>query len=119
MNRVRFVDHNGTQILFLDFSSCEIDDALKAIREAKTVIETQAENSLRVLTDVTGARFNTELTDAMKEFAAHNKPYVKSSAVVGVTGLKKIVYDAILLFSRRHISTFNDLESAKAWLAQN
>jgi len=119
MNRVRFIDHNERQILYLDFSSCEVDQAFEVMKEAKNTVKNQAENSLRVLTDVTDAKFNTALTDAMKEFAAHNKPYVKASAVIGVTGIKKIIYDAILLFSKRHIATFNNAESAKAWLTQD
>jgi hypothetical protein len=55
----------------------------------------------------------------MKEFAAHNKPYVKASTVVGITGLKKIIYDAVLMFSKRNISTFDSIDPAKEWLAQN
>jgi len=119
MNRVRFIDHDGKQILLLDFSFCDVGQAFETMKEAKNIVKNQAENSLRVLTDVTDAKFDTKLTDAMKEFAAHNKPYVRASAVVGVTGLKKIIYDAILLFSKRHIATFNDADSAKAWLTQD
>jgi hypothetical protein len=46
-------------------------------------------------------------------------PYVKASAVAGITGLKKIIYDAVLMFSKRNISTFDSIDSAKEWLAQN
>lgn len=119
MGRVGFFDHNGMQILLLDFSSCEIDQSFQIIDEAKDIIRSQDENSLRVLTNVTDAAFDTKLTDAMKEFAAHNKPYVKASAVVGITGLKKIIYDAVLMFSKRKISTFDNIESAKSWLTQD
>ena len=119
MNRIRFINHNGKQLLFLDFSSCKADEALKTINEAKKVIKDQPENSLLVLTDVTDGAFNTKVTDAMKEFAAHNRPYVKASAVVGITGLKKIIYDAVLMFSKRNISTFDSIDSAKEWLAHN
>jgi hypothetical protein len=119
MDRIRFISHNGKQLLFLDFSSCKADEALKTISEAKKIIQDQPENSLLILTDVTDGRFNTLVTDAMKEFVAHNKPYVKASAVVGITGLKKIIYDAVLIFSKRNISTFDSVEAAKEWLSQN
>jgi hypothetical protein len=29
----------------------------------------------------------------MKQFSVHNKPYVKAAAVVGITGLKRIILE--------------------------
>jgi predicted RND superfamily exporter protein len=117
MGRINFIEQRGKRILFLDFSDCHIDEVLKTIEEARQVIKVQAENSLLTLSDVTDARFNTEVTRAMKELTEHNKPYVKAAAVVGITGMKKIIYDAITKLSKRNIATFDDLESAKDWLA--
>jgi dihydroxyacetone kinase DhaKLM complex PTS-EIIA-like component DhaM len=119
MDRVYFIEHKGKRILFLDFSDCYIEEALKVVDEAKQMIRGQPSNSLLTLTDVTGARFNTELTNAMKELASHNKPFVKAAAIVGITGMKKIIYDAVMRFSKRKISTFDDIGSAKDWLATN
>jgi len=56
--------------------------------------------------------------DAMKEFVIHNKPYVVASAVVGVTGLKQIIYNAVMKFSGRKLTAFDSLAEAKDWLAE-
>lgn len=117
--RVRFINHEGRDILFLDFSRCKADEVVKTIHHAKKIISSRPENSLLTLTDVTDARFNDEVGQNMKEFTAHNKPYVKASAVVGITGLKKIIFSAVVRFSQRNITAFDDIEEAKSWLVKN
>ncbi|MHB8883249.1 MAG: hypothetical protein ACYC69_17290 [Thermodesulfovibrionales bacterium] len=117
MKRVEFVGHRGRQILFLDFSNCSVPEILRTIKEAKAVISEQPEQSLLTLSDVTDAAFNETVRIAMKEFTLHNKPYVKAAAVVGVTGLKRIIFDGVLLFSKRKMSAFDGLDPAKDWLA--
>ena len=74
MERINFISHDGKDILFFNFAQCKAAEALKTIDEAKKVIRSMSENSLPVLTDVTDRTFNTEVSEAMKEFADHNKP---------------------------------------------
>jgi len=116
MERIQFVRHNGKEILLLDFSRCTAKDALVIIDEAAATIRTRPQQSLLTLADVTDMRFDNTLNQRMKEFTAHNKPYVKAAAVVGVTGLKKILFQAVMTFSKRKIHAFDDREAAKAWL---
>ncbi len=116
MNRVSYIYHQGRQILFLDFTDCSVDEALGIIQEAGPIIREQHENSVLTLTDVTGARYNQEVTQAMKEFAKGNKPFVKAGAVVGLDGMKKIIYNVIAKVSGRNLSTFDNIEEAKEWL---
>lgn len=117
--RVRFITHEGKDILFLNFSNCKADEVVTTIHHAKQIISSRPENSLLTLTDVTDARFNEEVGQSMKEFTAHNKPYVKASAVVGITGLKRIIFSAVVRFSQRNITAFDDIEEAKSWLVKN
>ncbi len=117
MERVRFIHHNGKEILFLDFSACKAGDVLLVIDKATPVIAARPEKSLCTLSDVTDARFDDSVTQRMKEFTAHNKPFVKAAAVVGITGLKKILFEAVMLFSKRKLHAFETVEQAKDWLA--
>lgn len=117
MERVRFIRHNHTEILFLDFSECKAAEVFPLIEKAKAVIASQAERSLLTLTDVTNMRFDDTLNQRMKEFTAHNKPFVKAAAVVGVTGIKKILFEAVMLFSKRKLHAFETIEQAKTWLS--
>ena len=118
MGKVRFIHHRGKPILFLDFSHCSTDEVFKTIDEAKQIIRTQPQKSVLTLTDVTNTKYNMETTQAMKELANGNKPYVKAGAVVGIDGLKKIIYEAVTRFSGRNIPVFDDVEKAKDWLVE-
>jgi hypothetical protein len=117
--RVKFIRHQEKEILFLDFSNSKTEEVLKIIEDAKRVISAKPENSLLTLTDVTNARFNEEVGEGMKQFTAHNKPYVKAAAVVGITGLKRIIFGAVMAFSKRNLQSFDDVEQAKHWLVNN
>ena len=118
MDRVAFFTHLGKEILLLDFSRLKANEALALIDPAKAVISKKPPHSVLTLTDVTEMSFNEELSQRFKDFTTHNRPYVRAAAVVGVTGLKRIIYNAVIIFSRRHIATFDDREAAKKWLAE-
>lgn len=118
-DRVTFITHNKKEILFLDFSNSQPHEVLQTIEDAKQMISARPERSLLTLTDVTNARFNEQVGDHLKQFTAHNKPYVKAGAVVGVTGLKRIIFSAVVTFSRRNLETFDDIEQAKHWLTNS
>ena len=118
MERVLFIQHKGKKILHLNFADCKADEVLVVIDQAKAAIRTQARQSVLTLTDVTNTSFNSKVSDAMKDFVMHNKPYVVASAVVGVTGLKQIIYNAVMKFSGRKLTAFDSLAEAKDWLAE-
>lgn len=118
MERVQFIQHKGKKILHINFADCKADEVLTVIDQSKTVIRTQAHQSVFTLTDVTNTAFNSNVSDALKEFVVHNKPYVVAAAVVGVTGLKQIIYNAVMRFSGRKLTAFDSLPEAKDWLAE-
>jgi hypothetical protein len=119
MERINFIHHKGQEILFLNFSRCRTEEVAPLIDRAKKVIATRPEQSLLTLTDVTDMRFDDAVSQRMKEFTAHNKPYVRAAAVVGVTGIKKILFEAVVLFTKRKLHTFETVDQAKDWLATN
>ena len=119
MDRVAFIKHNGKELLFWIFRIARPWTFSWSLTKRKKAIRTRPENSVLTLTDVTNMRFDDRVTEQMKEFTVHNKPYVKAAAVVGVEGVKKILLNAIMLFSKRKFHTFDNIESAKNWLAAN
>ena len=117
--RVRFTEHRGQRILFIDFSGLQAaDDILREMDVAREIIRSQPPASVRVLTDVSGAKYSPPVMDAMKEFTAGNKPYVRHSAVAGMERVHRVLYRAVLLFSRRSIEIFETLDQARDWLAK-
>jgi hypothetical protein len=117
MERIQFIEHKGKQILHLDFANAKPGEVVKSSRAAMSVIAKHPPKSLRTLTDVTDMKFDAESTQVLKELASHNAPYVVAGAVVGITGLKQIIYNAVIKFSGRNLVVFDNTDQAKEWLA--
>ena len=53
---------------------------------------------------------------AFKQVIEHNRLHIRASAVVGLGGLHRIIYGAVVRLAGRPIRAFDDEESAKRWL---
>ncbi len=115
---LEILEHKGKKIHYMNFSSCDRRRMVAAIEEIEPQIEKEPANSILTLVDVDGIIFNTEILKAFKEFTEHNKPHVKAGAVLGIKGVQKIAYDAVMRFSNRNLPIFETIEEAKDWLVQ-
>jgi hypothetical protein len=91
----------GLEVLHLDFSHCTLAQAPALLTECAALVRSRPLGSALTLSDFTGAHFDSQVTAALRDYAKANKPFVKFAAVVGVTGLKKAIFRAVLLFSGR------------------
>ena len=115
-DRIRFIDHQGKEILLVDLSNCpanEVEEIARAVPDYTTV---RPRGSVLVLTDFTGAAFDRDAVRAIKETAVFDKPFVKKSALVGTEDLPVSFYDELKTFSRRELLPFKTREEALAWL---
>lgn len=117
--RLRFIDHRGHRILEIDFTEMnEPGEALAAIDEVRAFVARQPPASLLTLTDVTGTRYDDQIIAALRELAAHNKPYVRAAASVTRTPLQLVAIRASAVNTRRKMMAFDDGEAAKDWLVK-
>ena len=116
--RTRFIDHEGCRILLLDFSDIKtVPTALEAIAEAKAIVAAQPVRSLLTITHVKGSIFATEIVRALEDLAKADAPYVRAAVVTGMSGIQRVAYTAIRMFSGRKFHACPDVEEAKRWLA--
>lgn len=115
-DRLGFIEHKGKRILRIDLTGCELEETVVVVREGKKLIAAEPIGSLLTLTIVTGARANSASERVMKEFTAHNKPYVRAGAVVGLDRIRQAVFLAVIKFSGRNLGVFRNAEEAKEWL---
>lgn len=121
MKQVQYIEYKGKKILEMDFQNFifkDISTIKEIMDEAKRLIISQPEGSVLTLTNVTGLRFSPEMIALFDQFTEHNKPYVKNGAVVGIVGLQKLAYNAVMRFSGRNLPIFKEREEALEWLAQ-
>jgi hypothetical protein len=117
MSATRFITHNGARILYIDLAKKTPEQLLEAIREAKAIIAEQPPGSLLTLTDVEGSSYNRVVADELKAYVAHNKPFVRAGAVVGLNDLKRVIFNFLNRVTGRTLKGFDRVEMAKDWLS--
>ena len=118
-HRIRFITHQGKQILLVDLSKCSATEVETIIRELPGIVTTRPRSSVLILSDFSGASFDQEAIRAMKESAVFDKPYIKKSAWVGAENFPEDFAESIRSFSRREFPVFNTREEALTWLAKD
>jgi hypothetical protein len=101
MGRARWMEQGGRRIFVVDFSDTDLAGVKAAIAEGKPVIAAQPPFSVLCLVDCSGTKFSLEISDQVKEFAMHNKPYIKMTAIIGVVGIAKVVLNTTIAFTKR------------------
>lgn len=56
------------------------------------------------------------MTESLKEYVAHNKPYVLAGAVVGLNDLKTVIFNFINRVTGRSLRAVDSVEDGKSWL---
>jgi len=115
------LSHKSKNIFCLDITYLRMKDVQeiqKYVEQARQKIGKQPAKSVLHITNVTHTGFNTDISNIIKEYAMHNTPYIKASAIVGMTGLQKIIYTAIKTFTGRDFYLANTMEEAKEWLVK-
>ena len=117
MERAKWIEHKGIKIFEMDCREASLDDMNRVIAECKEQVRSQPEQSVYTLVIAGGSAFSGETIANLKELARDNAPYVKASAMVGITGLYKVVFIAVALFSKRRFDLFDTVEEARDYLA--
>jgi hypothetical protein len=116
MERVRFIDYMGTQILLLDCTDCGPRELVEIFYQAQQTIGAEPEHSVLTLTDFSGAVFNKQAADQLKIAATYNRSYVRRAAIVGAEDLPDVYYRNLVSFSAREFPLFKTREEAMDWL---
>lgn len=117
MDRTTFEKYKSKEIYIISFIDLvDVDDIKTVIKKAKTEISKKEVGSLLVLTDITNISNHNDNFEELKEFALFNSPYIKASAVTGVTGVKQKIFERLTNSVGREIKPFHSLIEAKEWL---
>jgi hypothetical protein len=117
-DRISFISHLGKQILLLDLSHCSALELEKAIRSLPDIVCTRPLGSVLILSDFTGASFDFDATQVIKETAVFDKRYIKKSAFVGTENFPPAFSENLSRFSRREFPAFKTRAEALTWLAK-
>lgn len=95
-----------------NYTSRDLDEIRKTLEDASALVATKPEKSVYIITDVTNLKFNSDISDAFKKYAASNTKYVKKSVIVGLSGLQTIVFSAIKTLTKREFHLESTMDGA-------
>ncbi len=119
MSAAKFIEHRGKKVLLIDFSnSSDAHAVLKTVEAAIAFVAgTNQPGSLLGLVDLSGVRFTKEIQGAVRRMAAHNRPYTKFIAIVGLTGVRALMFRLMLqLRKRTNHKLISSRQEALDWL---
>lgn len=118
-DRLKKIAHRGCSILFTDYSNFLTFEEWNALLdEERKLMPHEPLGSVLALAVFTGSRFSARVFSAIKELAVHNKPYIKASALVGLSSLQQGIFlKGIERTADRSFGLFDTVEQAKDWLA--
>lgn len=117
MRQPEIISYKGKSIFYMDFSGLrDIGEIEELINQSKIYIRFQPEKSVITLSNIAGMHFNAEIKSLFSDFISGNKLYVSYGAVIGLSGLQRIVYNGIMRITGRDIRSFETFDIAKDWL---
>jgi hypothetical protein len=112
------ITYKGKEISYLDYRDMKLEDVLKTIDETTNI--SLQENKRRLqLSNLTGMYAVPAFMEKVKEAGKKTKHLTLKSAVVGITGAKKLLLNTYNTFTGADLKAFDDEESAKEWLVKD
>ena len=117
-DRIQFIRHRGKRILFVDCSHCSADELEKISTLVPSYVTAEPKGSVLLLADFTGAHFDRDAVERMKQDTVYDRPYLKRSAWFGTDTLPRVFYEHLKNFSQRDLPLFKTREEALDWLVK-
>lgn len=119
--RSTWIEYNDKKIFYQDFSKHFYNaSAVKVeLEEVQKVVTAQPSDSVLVLSDFRDTNVGSELLASMNAASTATKIYVRKTAVLGVTGMKRKLADLLTALTGQPLKYFDDIESAKQWLTED
>jgi hypothetical protein len=114
--RIKWLDHNGKKILYNDYRNLAGDEMLTPIEEMSREVASLGEKELLLLIDFRNSFANKANVEALRKAGERNKHLYKKTAVLGITGIKKIFLEMVNKLTSIAAKPFNSEEDAKNWL---
>ncbi len=115
-NRMKWIEYNEKDIFYIDYSNLSGEKFLKLIREQDIYIKTLEKQDVLFLLNIKNMFFDNEGKEKIKESAKLISLHSKKFALVGLTGLKKILLSIINKITSLGAKGFSNEQDAKDWL---
>lgn len=111
----KLINYKGKEILYVDYSGMQKDEILKVMDEA-TIFALEQNKPMLRLSNMTGVFAVKEVVEKAKESGKATNHLTIKRAAVGITGAKKVLFNAYNRFSGNDTRAFDTVDDAKEWL---
>ena len=113
----KWMEHKGKRIFYMDLGTQKPEELKEVTSQIELLFEKEPPKSVLCLCNVEGIAIKPEMIQNLKNFTRHNEPYMKMTAILGVEGLKLIIFNSLLAFTRRkNLILHESREKALEWL---
>jgi len=117
MEKTTIINHKGNSIFRMDFSDTKSEKEIYTIiDESINHIRSKPYASVLAVTNMKNMYFNKNVASKFTQFVKNNKPYIKKSAVFGMSGIARVVFNGIMKAAGRDIRSFETEVEAKDFL---
>lgn len=114
--RTEIIEHHGVKVLFTDYLDLKkSEDIIAVIDEAEAIINAMPAGILYLI-NIQGAIGSPEVIKRYMPFAKQIQPKIAKDAVIGMTGLQRILVNGIKKFSGVSMVPFDTKEEALDFL---
>jgi hypothetical protein len=114
--RMKWINYKGHEILLDDYTNVLPDQFAPLVKRITELTFQSGKKEILLIVDVTGAFANKEAVNAFSESGKKSKILIKKTAVLGITGVKKIFLNIVNKFTNLNAKPFNTIEEAKEYL---
>lgn len=113
-----FITHAGKRLYFIDAEGCSVPEILRLADQVERDVRSQPRASVLTLTHVKDVALDHRVTERLRTLTDGNRPFVKASAISGLSLAQRIVFNTVRILARRDFKVFDRPEDAKDFLAK-
>jgi hypothetical protein len=111
-----WINYKEKEILYTDYTNLQGEEFVKIIKVLTEDILSMGKEDILLLLDLQGSYANKEIVNEFINAGKLTGPSVKKTAVLGITGVKKVLLNVVNKFTDVGANPFTTEEEAKEWL---
>lgn len=115
---VTWIEYQGKKILYADHRGLKNEDALLANVDLQAQYVRASSEKVLMLADFRNTYIGSKFLERAKSYGTRHESKLAKHAMIGITGIKRILLNAYILFTGDPVKTFDDEESAKKYLVE-
>ena len=109
--------YKGKRIFIAHYDHMTLEQVATEVKEVSTAMALEKTTTeMLVLVDTTGTLVSPEVLRLFKEVSESSSHFKTKSAILGMTGPRRVFLDIVAKFSKTMVTPFDDAQTAKDWL---